>query len=120
LLDTVDLAASLHLDGNDLPVAVTAQQIDRPDRRRYSRRTSVNPSSMACGARPAAPADAPRRRPSADRVVAELGLGIRQHLVECDVNDSPFGLVTVQASSAVTKMLGAFIQFNGLYAPPSA
>ena len=36
------------------------------------------------------------------------------------VSRSPFGLVTSHASSPVTSVLGAFIQFNGLYAPPSA
>ena len=34
LLDAVDLAAPFDLDGDDLPVAIAAQQIDRPDRGR--------------------------------------------------------------------------------------
>ena len=34
LLDAVDLAATLDLDGDDLPIAITAQQVDRTDRGR--------------------------------------------------------------------------------------
>ena len=36
------------------------------------------------------------------------------------VRRSPLGFVTSQASSPVTSVFGAFIQFSGLYAPPSA
>ena len=34
LLDSVDLAATLDLDGDDLTITIAAQQIDGPDRRR--------------------------------------------------------------------------------------
>ena len=36
------------------------------------------------------------------------------------VSDSPFGLVTVHRPGSSASVFGAFIQFSGLYAPPSA
>ena len=36
------------------------------------------------------------------------------------VSVSSFGFVTTQWSPRSTSVFGAFIQFNGLYAPPSA
>jgi hypothetical protein len=36
------------------------------------------------------------------------------------VNVSPFWLVTTHRSGDTTRVFGAFIQFSGLYAPPSA
>ena len=33
MLDTVDLATTLHLDGHDLPLGGASQQVHRPDRR---------------------------------------------------------------------------------------
>jgi hypothetical protein len=50
----------------------------------------------------------------------ELVADVLEDLLELDRELLPFGLVTTQRPGSSRRVLGAFIQFTGLYAPTSA
>ena len=120
LLDAVDLASALHLDGHGRAVAVAAQEVDGPDVGRVlaPHEHEVLRDRVGSGREQ-------RLQLGLDAVLLEARIrpelvgGVREHLLEAD--DEPLALgvrdrpgVTPSSAVASTSTFGATIQFRGL------
>ena len=116
LLDAVDLAAALDLDGDGDAVAVPAEQVDRADVGRVLRGGPGASPSPRCVQLAASSswrwASTPSFcRPGSTPSSQAESLSTSSSVI---VSVSPLGLVTVHTSSPSTSRFGAFIQLSGL------